>query len=373
SMPLADWLRIALPPSIASPSLAHPSQQFIPVIYTGVIVLALALLGATTLRRNIATRGWIALLAFAIVVSTGPSLLTRLPLTVFRYPARLVPIGVLALAALAVAGWERVRTNRRWVDLLLVLIVASDLLLRAAPLLRTAPFRTDVVPYAREIGARGKLLRFGDIDPLQRANWISGYLNLYDRRFDTFTAAPLASEAYVRMYRELLIAPTFAKFSYAGVVFILTTYELPHPWVHVTHANDVHVFRNREAYPMAAHFAPGLRSVRHASWSLDTSHARISVNAPRDGVLVLRQQTARGWKVRVDGRPAEALVIDGLFRGVRVTRGHHDVEWTYDPPFFLPGAAMTIVTLLTLQIAVFVKHSKARRKKSFSSCPSNLE
>jgi uncharacterized membrane protein YfhO len=128
--------------------------------------------------------------------------------------------------------------------------------------------------------------------------------------------------------------------------------------VRVAHSQNVAVYWNRDAFPMAAHFAPGVRSVRHASWSLETSSAHIRVNAPRDGIVVLRQQGARGWRVRVDGKPAEALLVDGLYRGVNVTRGHHDIEWTYDPPLFSIGAAMTIVTLVTLQIAVFVKRSR---------------
>ncbi|MFP5245146.1 MAG: hypothetical protein ACLGH0_00535, partial [Thermoanaerobaculia bacterium] len=300
---------------------------------------------------------WLALLLFAILLSLGPSFLTHLPLTLFRYPARLVPIAAIAVAGLAVAGWERIRKDKRWLDLLIVLIIVADLLPRATGFLVTGPFRTNVVPYPPAIGNSAKVLRFGDVDPYKREQWISGYLNLYDRRFDAFTAAPLANEAYVKMYRQLLVTPRFDTYAKAGIAFILTRYELPQPWRHVTSAGEVHVYRNFDAFPMAAHFTPQSQTVRRGDWKLDSSSARITINAPRDGILVLRQQWAPGWHVTVDGRDAEPLVIDDLYRGVEVRAGRHEVVWKYRPRSFLIGASMTLITLLVLFSSRFVKRS----------------
>ena len=365
SMHLRDWLQTILP---SAPS----QQQFIPVLYIGVIVIALALVGIATRTRAVA--GWLALLIAAIAISTGPAWLTQMPVTLFRYPARLVPFVALAIAALAAIGWQRLRGERRWVDLLVMLVIVADLLLRATPLLATAPFRRDVVPYDKAIGATGKVLRFGDVDVHERAEWMSGYLNLYDRRFDAFTAAPLTSAKYLAMYRKLMQAPTFESFAYAGVVFILTKNELPKTWYHVTSAGNVHVFRNPQAFPMAAHFAHGSVSLRRGEWKVDTSSARVTINAPSDGIVVLRQQAAPGWRVSVDGKPASPLVIDGIFRGVNVAKGHHEIVWKYRPPSLFIGAAVTIITLFTMQIFLFVKHRKRRSSmKIFSSGPSNLE
>lgn len=358
SMQLRDWLNAVIPNAVAS------EQQFIPVLYMGMGVIALAIVGfafgvkAPATHREVV--GWLVLLLAAIALSTGPAWLSRLPLTLFRYPARLVPFAALAVAALAVIGWQRLRGNRRWLDLLIVLVIAADLLTRARPLLETAPFRRDVVPYDASIGTTAKFLRLREIDGSERAVWMSGYLNLYDRRFDTSTAAPLAAAPYVRMYRRLLQEPRFDTFANAGVAYVLTSGEAPSPWYRVAGAGSVHVYRNPQAFPMAAHFTPGSASVRRAEWTMDTSSAHITVNAPSDGVVVLRQQPARGWRVAVDGRRAEPLVIDGIFRGVSVGKGHHDILWTYRPPSFFIGAALTILTLATMQILSFVKRSRER-------------
>ena len=358
SMRWRDWLNAAVPNAVAT------EQQFIPVLYMGMVAVALAIAGIAFGLSKRATRheaaGWLVLLAGAVALSTGPVWLSQLPLTLFRYPARLVPFAALAVAGLAVIGWQRMRVDRRWLDLLLVLVIAADLLVRARPLLETAPFRRDVVPYDASIGTTAKFLRFGEIDAKHRADWISGYLNLYDRRFDAFTAAPLASAPYVRMYRRLLREPRLDIFAQAGVAYILMRGQAPSPWYGVAGSGGVRVFRNPQAFPMAAHFTPGSASVRRAEWTVDTSSARITVNAPGDGIVVLRQQPARGWRVTVDGKRAEPLVVDGIYRGVSVAKGHHDILWTYRPPSLFLGAALTMMTLATMQILAFVKRSRER-------------
>jgi uncharacterized membrane protein YfhO len=99
--------------------------------------------------------------------------------------------------------------------------------------------------------------------------------------------------------------------------------------------------------------------MRPARWTLDTSHARVTIDAPHDGILVLRQQNAAGWRVTIDGAPAESLVIDGVFRGVRLVKGRHEVVWTYRPKSLFIGAVMTLITLAALQISIIVKRSRA--------------
>jgi hypothetical protein len=354
SMPLRDWLRVALPPSLEAGAFdPRLGQHFIPVVYMSIIVVALALIGLTRARRMI---GWLALLAVAMVFASGPALLARLPLTVMRYPARVVPLAALAVIALAVAGWDRVRRDRRWLDLVLILIVVADLLLRARPLLATAPFRTDVVPYAHEIGADSKILRVGDTESAHRALWISGYLNLYDRRFDAYTAAPVTNERYLRFYRRVIEHPSREVLNALPAGYVVTSLALPPPFEAVARAANVTVFRNRDAHPLAVLMTREKMSLAHAQ--IATSHARVIVDAPKGGVVVLAQQDAPSWRVEVDGKSAEKHRIYGLFLGVDVPKGHHEVTWTYRSETLFTGAAMTLVTLLSIQLLLFVKRRR---------------
>jgi hypothetical protein len=297
-----------------------------------------------------------------------------MPVTLFRYPARVLPFAALAFAALAVRGWERVRRDRRWLDLIVVLVIVVDLLPRMRPLLKSEPFDRHPVPYDRSIGTTSNFVRLGTADTRRRAEWISGYLNLYDRRFDAFTPAPLTSEAYIRAYGRLLGQPTVEQFARFGIGFVLSQDALPAPLVPIARAGNVNVYRTPIEPPMAALFWREPMTMRRAKWDLGTSHARVTIDAPHDGILVLRQQASRGWSMTVDGEPAKPQVIDGFFRGVLLTKGHHEVVWKYDPPLFFIGVAMTLVTLIALQLSIFVKRSQTTRdEKNFSSCPSNLE
>ena len=349
SMSLRDWLRIAIPPSLdASGFDPKLTQHFIPLVYVGVIVIVLALIG---LKKT----GWLLLLAAVFFLSLGPSFLASLPLTIFRYPARVLPLAALAIAALAVSGWDRIRREKRAYDLLLILVVVADLVWRAHPLLRAEPFRRDIVPYAKSVGADSKILRVGDIDPARRPLWIAGYLNLYDRRFDAFTAAPLSNERYMRIYRNLLEHPTRDQLDVLPAGYILSSLALPQ-FEPVARAQNVIVYRNRGARPMAALMTRN--GVIAAKLEIGTSRAHVIVDAADDGVLVVAQQDAKAWSVRVDGKDAEKRRIFGLFLGVAVPKGRHEIVFRYRSRSLFAGGAMTLVTLLSIPLFAFVKTRK---------------
>lgn len=352
SMAWTDWLRIALPPKLDDTAIdPELTQQFIPLLYVGMLVPALAVLGV---RRR--TLPWLALLAFAVVVSLGPRLLAQLPLTLFRYPARLVPFGAIAIAALAAAGWERIRPKRRWVDLVLVFLVLLDLMPRAWPLLQAGEFRVDAVPYPRAVGLETKVLRVGAIDPARRAEWMSGYLNLYERRFDFFTAAPVISDAYARAHDRILEKPTREELGRKGIGWILTNRDLG--LRAAFRAGGVIAYRNSATMPTAFEVIRNPTTPVPARVVFDTSRATVTVDAAREGVVVLLQQDAPGWHVFIDGVEARNIRIDGLFRGVQITQGRHEIVWRYRPLSFFLGAATTLLTLLAMTLSRFVKRTR---------------
>lgn len=353
SMPPGDWLRVAMPPAFTSGAFdPNLGQHFIPVIYTGMLVVALAVIGLTVIRKR-HVWGWLALLLFAIAVGSGPELLARLPLTLFRYPARLVPLGALAIAGLAVAGWDRIRADKRWLDLLLVLLVVADLLPRVQPLLRAGAWDPRAVPYPKAIGSDLQLVRVGAIDASRRASWIAGYLNLYDRRFDTHTAAPFASERYLRAHYALLETPTAERLAFFSAGYVLASMEMPRGLTPIARAGDVTVYRTSFAWPMARLVSNDL-AVRASSWEVTTTSARIVIDTPKQGMVVLAQQLAPGWSVTVDGEPRPPVLHDGVFRAVEVMKGRHEVVWSYRPRALFAGAAVTLVTI----IALVVKRSR---------------
>ncbi|HEY0139496.1 MAG TPA: YfhO family protein [Thermoanaerobaculia bacterium] len=400
SMPLRDWLRIVVPPRLdASMFDPHLGQHFILIVYVGIVPALLAIVGIATAFRRRLVHGWLALLLFAVVIATGPLSLTKLPVALFRYPARLVPFAAIAIAALAALGWERIRPKPRWGDLLVVLIILADLTIRTAPLLRSAPFDTKVVPYEASVGRDAKVLRVGQPSNAAGRWWMIGYSNLFERRWDVFTPAPLVDARYYAAYRELLRTPRPRFLAFLPVEHIISDREIPPPIRRISTGPGVALYRTPSALPLAtfwsrAHTAPSpeeaLRAlldgapvdgllvtpgadqrlaaqpaeIHSAALEISTSHAKVRVNAPREGIVVVAQRDAPGWRVTVDGKASEKLLANGIFRAVAVPAGVHEVVWTYRPPVLVAGTAMTAVTLFLLLVRVFVK--RRGNRKSFS-------
>jgi hypothetical protein len=369
SMPPADWLRIAVPPRLTESGIDESlGQEYIPIVYIGASVLLLALVGLTRVHRRRDLAAWLALLAICAIVSTGPSLLAAVPGSPLRYPARLVALAVLPIAALAAAGWDRVRQDKRWLDLLVVLILLADLVPRSRPLLVTAPFDTNPVKYDVSIGGESKILRVGRLDPARRTAWIAGYLNLYDRRFDASTAAPVASKEYLDLHTMLVEAPTPELVSSLGIGFVITDRDLTESLTPVARSRGVSIYAVRQAAPMVTYQSQTWKVGTPVEWQAGTSRVTATLDAPERGVVTARQQASRGWSVEVDGRPADLLLVDELFLGVEVETGRHEVVWSYMPWSLRAGASISIITLLALHFSAFVKSSRRElAEENFSS------
>lgn len=72
---------------------------------------------------------------------------------------------------------------------------------------------------------------------------------------------------------------------------------------------------------------------------------RLACDAPRPAVLVVRDAWFPGWSATLDGEPVELTRIDGVFMGVRVPPGAHEVELRYATPGLGPGALISLPAL----------------------------
>jgi hypothetical protein len=57
----------------------------------------------------------------------------------------------------------------------------------------------------------------------------------------------------------------------------------------------------------------------------------MSVETSAPGVLVLCDVMYPGWRAYVDGQAADILTVDGIFRGVQLPAGSHDVTFRFEP------------------------------------------
>lgn len=84
---------------------------------------------------------------------------------------------------------------------------------------------------------------------------------------------------------------------------------------------------------------------------MDPYTIRVQADAQQPGYLAVAESWHPGWRVTVDGRPAQMLKANVAFMAVRLDAGKHDVLYSYRPPSgLLLGWAGSIVTILALAV-----------------------
>lgn len=119
-----------------------------------------------------------------------------------------------------------------------------------------------------------------------------------------------------------------------------------------------HVYENTKWLPRAYVQQDGPSSVDaiHSISEIKVNPNRIEVSAAGPGELVLSEIAYHGWKVSVDGKPAMMDTIDGIFRGVHLSRGTHQVQFVYRPVSLYIGLALA--GLAYIIIVVFIAYRR---------------
>lgn len=72
----------------------------------------------------------------------------------------------------------------------------------------------------------------------------------------------------------------------------------------------------------------------------------VGVDADADSLLVVAEQWDPGWAATVDGRAADVVLADGMFLGVEVGPGRHEVELRYTAPGLRLGLVLALLGLV---------------------------
>lgn len=96
------------------------------------------------------------------------------------------------------------------------------------------------------------------------------------------------------------------------------------------------------------------------------THTKVLVNIAhtRRGLLVLADTFYPGWRATVDGKLTEIRPVDGVFRGVEVGEGEHEVVFVYDPFSLKLGAGISLIAALV--VLVNLRHFLPRRRNAWS-------
>jgi hypothetical protein len=105
--------------------------------------------------------------------------------------------------------------------------------------------------------------------------------------------------------------------------------------------------------------APSGASVSYRS--LGTQAARVDVDSPVAGIVLVRNMWDRDWRATVDGRPGRVIPTDYLVQGVPVGAGKHTILLTYDDPAIGYGLLGSAVALAGLLVAALLALRRERR------------
>jgi len=97
---------------------------------------------------------------------------------------------------------------------------------------------------------------------------------------------------------------------------------------------------NEEALDSAS---DALRSQPLTVVSFDSTHLFGSVDFAKDGSLFTSIPYDAGWTVKVDGKTVKTQAAYGALLSVPVSKGFHEIEFSYQPPGFLPGLLISLI------------------------------
>ena len=79
---------------------------------------------------------------------------------------------------------------------------------------------------------------------------------------------------------------------------------------------------------------------------VSNTRVRLDARLEGDGLLVLTEQWFPGWRALVDGEEVPLFAADGIFRGVPLSSGEHEVVFEYHPTSVRQGVIASLLGLV---------------------------
>lgn len=175
-------------------------------------------------------------------------------------------------------------------------------------------------------------------------------LTLVDTRDDTFYALTpgsyrLIHSGDVKIYENLDVLPrAYLSFDWQWVADTQAAVAL---------MSDPDFDPRRTAVLVSGENAPQSRDNQPASGAqgqteiirYNSDEVVIQTNTPVDALLILTDATYPGWQAAIDGEPAPITQANGLFRGVFVPEGEHEIVFNFDSAAYRIGLIGFILTI----------------------------
>jgi hypothetical protein len=102
-----------------------------------------------------------------------------------------------------------------------------------------------------------------------------------------------------------------------------------------------------EGPPLASSWHSELPTGKILSFHLDPNDVSATFQAYTPGILTMTDSYSPGWRASLNGQEVPILLVDGVFRGVRLhTPGTYALKYSYRPPYWHQSLAMAIIGIL---------------------------
>ena len=352
-----------------------------PCCYLGILPFALFVYGATVRFRDAETRFGLAVAVLGIWLAVGKdALLFRVAFVVlpginrFHDAARFLFPATFAISCLAASGFDSLLLRRRWAIGILLLLTALDIGAFSRtlnPTMDATEFRDAIQATANlhpktsdgrlfqadEGRIWGAFISYRTYDTLSRQSDRQGFLQSLSPNL-----SPLVGWRDAAGYEPVRLASLDARLAPLKekaktgklnpndpLLDSFTIEQIAH-WDRVSNKTCL-VARPRSAHAARAQLLPVLPDNTTEPLPLAVVESspdcvEITLSLPHHAGVVLLADTAYpGWRVSVDGKAAEALVVNGAFRGVDVGEGASHVQWRYAPTLWRLGFFISLLTV----------------------------
>ncbi len=364
-------------------------------LYFGILPLLLIVAGLFVSHKDsLWSRGelwfwWIlALLALTYAFGWWLPLTRHLPgFSFFQGPGRFTLMSALAGALLAGEAAERMRhrVTRSASPVFwgfVFLATAADLWAVAGSATYATQLREPPIEYSDQSVVADVLRKEGNLDELRvfgpgpnvptllGVSALPQYLGIGPKEyFDPELTIPDAAEQFAADGTVPLDAARREGMIRAGATHVLSFDPLEAAWDVELLSKHPDPFLNgvwgRGYEPIYLYRLNGARGRTYWIDAADDASVTLSLRTPtrqewavrttRENTFVVTELLFPGWRVEIDGTPAEALRIEGRFRGVAVAAGEHRVAWIYAPASLYWGRWISLATLLALAALAHVR------------------
>ncbi len=115
---------------------------------------------------------------------------------------------------------------------------------------------------------------------------------------------------------------------------------------------------SRNSYAFAEEWAAARHAVEPTELTVDGGSISMRIENAESGVLALSMPYREGWRCIVDGEETPLALVNGIFPGVELAPGAHEIRLRYLPPTLWPGAAATAAAIMLLVALAVIRRRR---------------